>query len=196
MNIQQMSVSYLAEQDRILTRIMTGDQQELQLLFTRKLMLGLWPLLGQSVAQVTAQHAALTASALPGHVAATDPVAREAMADFTRAASLEKADFQTPYNTQAKWRPLGAEPLLVTEVRVTPKPDGQLALHWIERLQERQQPRAFDMVIDQPLIHGLMQLLQQALAASDWLAAAPALATNGTNSPQLMAGNERPKYLN
>ncbi len=164
MNIQQLSVTYQSEEDRILLRILTHDMQEIQLLFTRKLMLGAWPLLQRVSTHTTALHA----SAQP-HVSAADDAAKVAMAEFTRAASLEQADFKTPYSgDQVKWRPLGALPLLITEIHVTPQAQGRLQLNVVERLPDRAPPRNLQMQLEQALIHGLMQLLAQALAASGW----------------------------
>ncbi len=189
MNIQQLSVTYQAEQDRILLRIMTADSQELQLLFTRKLIIGLWPLLQR----VVIDHTAAFAASQP-NVAAIDPAARQAMAEFSRAATLAQADFTTPYKAEVKWRPLGAEPLLITEVRLSPQSNGRISVHFSEKLPERLPPRAFDMMLEQALLHGLVQLLQQAIEASQWLVAlAPSADQPMLNAP---VADERPQYLN
>ena len=45
MKLHQLSVVYLAEQDRILVRANTSEAAEMRLWLTRRLMLGLWPLL-------------------------------------------------------------------------------------------------------------------------------------------------------
>ena len=47
MNIHQLSVTYLPEEDRILARINTTAGEEMRLWLTRRLMLGLWPLLSK-----------------------------------------------------------------------------------------------------------------------------------------------------
>ena len=47
MKIHQLSVNYLAEQDRILMRVNTAASEEMRLWLTRRLMLGLWPLLSK-----------------------------------------------------------------------------------------------------------------------------------------------------
>lgn len=183
MNIQQLSVIYQSEEDRILLRILTQDLQELQLLFTRKLMLGAWPLLQRASTQTTAQMAATQA-----HVAAADDAAKVAMADFSRAASLEKADFKTPYSAEhVKWRPLGAQPLLITEIHVTPLAQGRLQLNVAERLPGRVPPRTLQMQLEQALIHGLMQLLGQSLAASGWVEPAAWLAEADSLAAQATA---------
>ena len=47
MQIHQMSVSYLPEQDRILMRVNTVEGEEMRMWLTRRLMVGLWPLLSK-----------------------------------------------------------------------------------------------------------------------------------------------------
>ena len=47
MHIHQMSVTYLPEQDHILMRINTTEGDEMRLWPTRRLMVGLWPLLSK-----------------------------------------------------------------------------------------------------------------------------------------------------
>jgi hypothetical protein len=47
MQIHQLSVSYQAEQDRLLLRVSSTNGQEMRLWLTRRLMLGLWPLISR-----------------------------------------------------------------------------------------------------------------------------------------------------
>ena len=47
MQIHQLSVSYQAEQDRLLLRVSSTSGQEMRLWLTRRLMLGLWPLISR-----------------------------------------------------------------------------------------------------------------------------------------------------
>jgi hypothetical protein len=59
MNIHQLSVNYLQEQDRILARINTTDGAELRLWLTRRLTMGLMPLLNKIVTEQVAKQEAL-----------------------------------------------------------------------------------------------------------------------------------------
>ena len=47
MQIHQLSVSYQAEQDRLLLRVSSTGGEEMRLWLTRRLMLGFWPLISQ-----------------------------------------------------------------------------------------------------------------------------------------------------
>ena len=47
MQIHQLSVTYQAEQDRILLRINSTSGEEMRMWLTRRLMSGLWPLMSK-----------------------------------------------------------------------------------------------------------------------------------------------------
>ncbi len=202
MNIHQLSVNYIQEHDRILVRINTTAQEELRLWFTRRLTLSMLPMVQKVVAQWVAKQETIK-SPLTMSAATADAQTQAMLADFKREESIQKSDFQTPY-VAPNALPLGAEPLLVTEVSVTPLPSGQLQLSFNEKLpqdngQSRPNPRGFRVALEQKLVHGLVHLLQKALDTSQWAgtslaatAAEPALPGEGN----LGGGGERPKYLN
>ncbi len=196
MNIAQLSITYLPEQDRILVKILTQDQQELRLWLTRKLTAGAWPLLQRVVLEHTAAFVASTPK-----VAAVGEPARQAMAEFKRAETLEKADFSTPYAGNPKWMPLGGEPLLVSELKISPKPEGRMHLHFAEKPANTSAGRGFDVTLEQTLIHGLMKLLESAISVADWAliatASGPMRSPSDADKQDADVGAEvRPKYLN
>lgn len=200
MNIHQLSVNYLQEHDRILVRINTTASEELRLWFTRRLSLDLMPMLQRIVAEWVAKQEAVK-SPMIAPTAAADAQTQQMLAEFKREESLQKSDFQTPYKAP-NILPLGPEPLLVTEVGVTPLPSDQLQLSFKETLpldngQPNPNPRGFRVALEQKLVHGLVHLLEQALTTSQWrgssVAASPETALPGEGNT---GGSERPRYLN
>ncbi len=195
MNIHQLSVNYIAEQDRILARVNTTAGEELRLWFTRRLAMGLWPLLNR----VVTEHVAKLETMSTQHIApmaTADDQTKQMMAEFKKAESLKQADFKTPFNGKPATLPLGSEPLLVTEVNVTPLATGQLQLNFQEKLPGESKPRSFQMALEQQLIHGFVHLLQKALVQSQWdQGAAPAPVPTQTEEPALAAA-QKPRYLN
>jgi hypothetical protein len=191
MQIHQLSVTYQAEQDRVLLRIGSTGGEEMRLWITRRLMLGLWPLLGRlQTEQVLNAEPAGTA------LHAADDELRRMLAEFRQEESLLRADFDTPFQDKPNL-PLGAEPLLATDVDAVPLPNGRLRLAFNERSSppEGGKPRGFQLELDAAMIHGLMHLLEQALASSGW--------RDPFNAPVLadaeIAGDGeafRPRYLN
>jgi hypothetical protein len=115
MDIRQLSIRYNVDHDRILVRVNTSAGDEVQMWLTRRLVLGLWPLLNR----VVIDHLAIPADAkTDGFVdlAAMEPGTRKMLADMRQQEAVQSADFVTPYRNDATNRPLGETPLLVTEV--------------------------------------------------------------------------------
>lgn len=201
MNVHQLSINYLAEQDRLLVRVNTSADEEFRLWLTRRLVLNFWPALNQTVLH----HVAPGENA--GQTAATDDFSRQMLSEFQRAQTLENADFRTPYKAIPGKLPLGGEPLVVTEINLTPLDKGGLQLQFIESLpplegvQEQQpglrEPRGFHMTLDPKLVHGLVHLLSQAIALSQWGQGAETLLPGGASKAgEVHAAPAQPRYLN
>jgi hypothetical protein len=201
-NIHQISVNYIQEHDRILVRINTTASEELRLWFTRRLTLGLQPMLQKIVAEWVARQEAVKSESI-SPAAAADKQTQAMLAEFKREQSLQQSDFKTPYKPPNAL-PLGPEPLLVTEISVTPLPNGQLQMSYNEKLpldngQPNPNPRGFRISLEQKLVHGFVHLLSQAVKTSQWEGEA-ALAAQDEPLPgegNLGVSNEgRPRYLN
>ena len=191
MNIHQMSASYLAEQDRILVRINTSASKEMRLWLTRRLMVGLWPLLSR----LLTQHL-LKLEAAGRTLDSADPGLRKMLADFRKEEFLKDADFETPYQESPPVLALGQEPLLVTDVDASPMPDGRLRLTFNEHRKEAEgQPRSFHLEMQPKLMQGLVHLLEQALARAQWGEPLGAAADDGAPLDENQPAR-RPRYLN
>lgn len=195
MNIHQLSVTYLAEEDRILARVNTTAGEEMRLWLTRRLMVGLWPLLSK----VMTGHLLRLEAAGTSLESASDEL-KTMLADFRKQEFLQHADFETPYKEDEATLPLGAEPLLVTDVDAAPLPNGRLRLSFNETLTGKAAtapPRRFQMEMEPRLMQGLLHLLEQALAQSKWREPFEAAATaEDPTQPDGAARASRPRYLN
>lgn len=195
MNIHQLSVTYLPEQDRILARINTTAAEEMRLWLTRRLMVGLWPLLSK----VMTEHLLRLEAAGTSLDTASEEL-RTMLADFRKQEFLRSADFDTPYQDNQPKLPLGEEPLLVTDVDASPLPNGRLRLSFNENLPqsaEGTEPRRFQMEMEPRLMQGLMHLLEQALVQSTWRDAfVRAGSGEDPTLPESAANGSRPRYLN
>lgn len=191
MQIHQMSVTYLPEQDRILMRINTREGEEMRMWLTRRLMVGLWPLL----TKLLTDHL-LKLEAAGTTLTAADESLKKMLTEFRKEEFLSKADFDTPYQEGPVRLPLGEEPLLVTDVDATPQPGGPLRLSFNERPPGGEnKPRSFNLEMQPKLMQGLMHLLDQALNQSQWREAF----TGGAQLEELGeddASPRKPKYLN
>lgn len=164
MHVRQISVTYLPEQDRILVRVNTSENKELQFWFTRRLSLGLAPLMDRIVTEAAARQGGPATT----HLASADPITKKAMAEFNRSKTIRGADFSTPYQVAEACTPLFESPLLITEVNIKPLVSGSLRLHCTEKLSGSAQPRHFELALSDTLTHAFMHLLDRAVAASQW----------------------------
>jgi hypothetical protein len=190
MQIHQMSVTYLPEQDRILMRVNTTEGEEMRMWLTRRLMVGLWPLLSKLLTEHLLKLESAGAS-----LAGANPELKKMLAEFRKEEFLQHADFDTPYQEGQQRQPLGEEPLLVTDVEAVPLANGPLKLNFNERPPNGDaKPRSYQMEMQPKLMQGLMHLLDQALLQSMWretfvpVAAADPAADDGDAA--------RPRYLN
>src|SRR3954468_21720765 len=135
MKIHQLSVTYLAEQDRILVRVNTSAAEEMRLWLTRRLMLGLWPLLSK----LLTKHL-LKLEAAGTSLDTADEDLKKMLTDFRKEEFLQHADFETPYEERQAQMPLGEDPLLETDVDASPLPNGRLRLSFNERLPNAEEP--------------------------------------------------------
>jgi hypothetical protein len=190
MHVHQLSITYVPEQDRILVRVNTKQGQELQFWFTRRLTLGLIPLLDRAVAE----HAARQAGPATSHVAAMDAMSKMAMAQFQRAETLKSSDFTTPYKAPEAGASMFESPLLVTEVNVAPMTKGQMRLSFSERLTGLAEHRSLQMGLTDPLMHAFVHLLERAVAQSQWSGSPNAKPEPHATDPS--RGPDKPSYLN
>jgi len=199
MNIHQVCVSYSHEHDRFLVRINTRSDEEVRLWFTRRLTLGLLPLLEKaSTEQISRQASPLNPAA---------PMAEQRrllLENFQQEASSYNGDYQTPYREKLTALPLGPEPLLVTEVKMTALAGGELELNMLEKLADN--TRHLHIKLDAQLTRGLVSLLNQALNSSHWLETeigvtvkinAGKMSQGHEHEPMALAfGADKPRYLN
>ena len=185
MKVHQLSVTYLREQDRLLTRINTSDAEELRLWFTRRLMLELWPTMHKVL---TDQLVNLESSVTSG--AADDEDMKQMLADFRKQEFLQEADFDTPYNEQQARLPLGEEPLLVTDLTITHLAGSMVALEFHENPPAGANTRSFRLELDPALMQGFVHLVDQALTQADWKLPPRHREPGAEPSPS------KPRYLN
>ena len=189
MDIRQISIRYRQDHDRILVDINTGAGAEVQVWLTRRMVSRLWPLLNR----VVIDHFAMPPDAK------TDGYVDLAAMDIQTKTVL--ADFSTPYQFGAAEHPLGNNPLLVTEISLTPLGSGKLQLNFSEKLEEPASNRGFQMDLSAELVFAVIKLMGNALEQSHWglgqSTTAPAvLLDEMVDEIDLSPDATRPTYLN
>jgi len=180
MHIRQLALHYRPEADRVLLRVNAEDGQQFAVWFTRRLSARLWPHLAGMVTRIgVAQEVAQTA---PN--ATLMPEAEAMFAHSARERALRDADFKTPFEEQASALPLGPEPLLATEVQLSPLANGHLRVVIVDSNQRRVQ-----LQLTEALATAVRELMDKALRQADWglaLDATPTRETDAAATPRLL----------
>ncbi|MEI8158491.1 MAG: hypothetical protein WCH60_16630 [Burkholderiales bacterium] len=201
MDIRQLSVRYHADQDRILVCINTTVGEEVQMWLTRRMATRLWPLINR----IVIDHFAIPQDAkTDGYVnlAAMGSDTRKMLADMRAQEAAQTTDFSTPYQGKLANRPLGDTPLLVTEVNLTPRENGQMQMNFKEALLDPLSNRGFQLDMPADLVFGVLNLLKQALDQSQWEIGressldAPILIDEAVDEIDMSPDATRPTYLN
>jgi hypothetical protein len=183
MNIHQLSVSYEERQDRVLLRLNTLDKQEFRFWLTRRMCLRLLPAVDQSVLRLEASQ--------PG-VAVPDASSKQMLTEIKRDAFLQKADFSTPFEAKAEQRPLGEEPLLITDAQLSLQTGGGLQMTFQEKSVDGA-VKSCQLNLQASLVHGLLHLIHQALVKADWgITAAPHV--SAAAEPAALEPKTPPRY--
>ena len=160
MNIHQLNVQYDERHDRLLVRIKTVQEQEIRLWLTRRIGIKLVEPLQTTVARI---------ESLDPSVALADEESRKILVHLKQEDFLKKADLNTPYSEEKSELPMGALPMLVTEVTIHVHANGLTQLVIKDAGDEAQEPRSCTLNMQSFMVHGLLHLLQQAVHRSQWL---------------------------
>ena len=194
MNIHQLSVRYQIDQDRILLSLNTTEGDEVQVWLTRRITLGLWPLLNR----IAIDHFAIPADAKSDgfvDLAAMDQKTRAMLADMRRQEAVQTLDFETPYKGGSGSKLLGNTPMLLTEINLTPLNGNALHLRFHEKLEGGGSARMFEMQFPAEIMFSVVQLLGQSLHQAQWQIADGSPMLESEAEPDLLEA-KRPVYLN
>ncbi len=151
MRLHQLKLDFIPEQDRLLLRVSTDNQQEVRLWLTRRALRLLWPLLVQM------------ARSSPEVALQSNPQARDALVGMQHEQALSKADFAKPFEEVPREMPLGAEPILVARMRSNRDDQGKQILGLLP-----QKGQGINLTLDNTLLHSFCKLVQNAVAKADW----------------------------
>lgn len=179
MSIHQLSLAYQADQDRLLLRVRTLDEQLFELWLTRRMMVRLWQPL-----QNTASAASLGAVSRSATIL---PEARDMMTQTLREKAKEKADFRSPFDENAKVRPLGDQPMLVAAVDLKRQGNGH-----VEVVLRDASQRNLSLNLAPDLLNNLLSLMERALVHSEWGLVSPGTAP----APTTVEPTATPRILN
>ena len=160
MQIRQLALHYRPEADRLLLRVNSGDNQQVAVWFTRRLCQRLWPHLSQAVTRIGVARETGQSNL---HNPMVTPEAQAMLAQSARERALRDADFKTPFADQASGHPLGVEPLLATEVQITPLADSHLRLAIVAA-----DKRSVQVQLTESMATAVKELMFKAMQQAEW----------------------------
>ena len=170
--LHQVNASYDPVEDRIRFATTTSVGQEFRFWITRRYLGLLWQALNHITAQFAQQRAP------------DDPLLRSALSGFAEAKAMNNADMATPYADGTDF-PLGEEPLLLSNITISPGPSGQ---QYLRLTPERGQ--GIDLALNEELTHVIANLLLQAAVAAQW-----GLELDSAQTPSGLSGTAVPHRL-
>jgi hypothetical protein len=184
MNIHQLSVLFDERQDRLLMRVNTREAQEIRLWLTRRIALKLLAPLELAIAKMESRNAS---------VSLADAQAQSLLVELRQDEFLQKADLKTPYSSQGKSLPLGAEPLVVTEITLNIQPGAGVQMVFLDAGDSTTAERACTLQMQAQLVHGLLHLLQKAMKNAHWRDTGPGSTVRQLDGP--VADDDAPELL-
>jgi len=149
--LNQIQVTFVAEEDRLLLRINTTDLAEFRFWLTRRMIGMLWPAIIQ------------TLSSDPQVAIQADKSAKEAVLAFQKEKAATNADFKTPYQEQPNQLPLGEQPILVTKIQIKAGQGNMRAL-----CLHPSSGNGIEIAVDTQTLHTLCILLQNKAQVAQW----------------------------
>lgn len=152
MNLERITVEFHAGEDRLLVRVFFNARAEIQFWLTRRLLKRIWPVLLQM------------AQSKPDIQVQPNPEARKAMLGLQHEKALQEVKFsKAKEEPEARERPLGNAPMLVSKVRAGRNQKGQTVLS----LQPAE-GNGVDLALGDTLLHGLIKLMQDTAVKAEW----------------------------
>ena len=149
--LHQMTVSYAAEEDRLLLRVSTTERTEFQFWLTRRFVSVLWSALIKTIENE------------PGAARPTLPAARKAVLAMEHQEAVGASDFSRAHDQGQRNVTEGSGPLLVTGGSVKPGKGGVTNLH----LQTRGGTEV-KLALNRNLLQALCRLLIETTLHAGW----------------------------
>jgi len=149
--INQIQLSFVPIQDRLMLRINTLDSAGFQFWLTRRYVKLLWPILMNMLTkdeQIAVQQ--------------TEQAKKE-MLSFKHQEAAQKMDYTKNFKDTTEINPLGDEPVLLAKISVKTGDDGTQIL-----CMHPEHGQGIELALDQTLLHSICKLLEDTVAKSDW----------------------------
>jgi len=150
MQLRQLNVRYDPEQDRIVLRINSIEQEEFRFFITRRYLKLLWPVLRRLIEDEFQRRN-------PGTTDSTAPVIA-----FEEEKAIRKVSFSQGFSEYTERFPLGEAPVLLTRIKVKKTPGFDILCMHPTR------GRGIELPAHQEILHLFCKALRDVAAKTDW----------------------------
>ena len=175
--IDQVDAQFLPEEDRLLIRVNTKENQQYRFLFTRRYVQGLWPSLLKAMGS-DPEVVQKTPASTP-----QSEQTKSAVMSFKHEATIQKAQSKKKFVEKGKESPWGTEGVLLSKVSLQPNNKGGFTLGIHDK-----EGKGLQIESGNQLLHFIYRLLIEGVAAANWGLVLPTF--------EKAAGAEKPKKLN
>jgi hypothetical protein len=149
--INQIQMSFVPGEDRILLRMNTMDATGFQFWLTRRYVKLLWPVL---LSMLIKDEKISTQSS---------EEAKKEVLSFQHEEAAQQMDYSKQYQEPTDQQPLGSEPILLSKIAVKDVAEGKQAL-----CMHPETGHGVELAMNQTLLHSICKLLQDTVAKSEW----------------------------
>jgi hypothetical protein len=152
-HINQLNVTFMTAEDRILLRLNTTNKEEFRIWLTRRVVRKLARELGGAERRLLGLENPERGFVAPG---------ARAIQEFQREARMANVDFGARFEEGAAGFPFGTAPVLATGCEIELQGESAAIALSLDN------KRTLNFVLDVRGLHGTLAMLQKAVAHSDW----------------------------
>ena len=150
MQFHQIFLGYVPVEDRLYLRLNTTDKHQYHIMFTRRFVKLMWPLLNKVMASDV-------------EIVSYDNKTKRAAAAFKHEKMMEGASYQKKFVDEGLTYPWGKEPLLIVRAIVKSMPNGKQGLGFYCA-----DGKGFEFPSDNKVLHYIYSTLEKVVKQADW----------------------------
>ncbi len=170
MNIYQMQLSYLAQEDRIIMKVNSKKNEEVQLFLTRRIVIAFWNILNKTIDHTLSnkpkfndmQQVPVESLSNTARKSTPKQMKQEIQNQIHHQDIINESDYETPFKEGGSF-PMEKVPILVEKITINTYDNSGIALIFTST-----QKSEISLNLNTQILHNLSDLLIKVLPATDW----------------------------
>lgn len=159
MNIHQLQLTYSTQEDRLILRINSKENEEIRLFLTRRMLVSFWDILTQAVNHSISQK---TFDDIKNPAINSTPEVQKMKQQVQHQDIVDKSDYKTPFNEGNKF-PIGESPALIEKITINTLENTTTTLIFYSNNGQN-----INLNLNQQLLHNLSDLIIKVIPSTDW----------------------------